>query len=336
MKAPPIVSVLMPVFEAKATLERAIESILAQDFAFELVIVLNNSDSETRQIAESYNTEYDEITLINESIQGIAYALNAGLQKCQSEFIARMDADDVMLPGRLNHQFDFLQSNPAIAVVGSKAVYKSTSNETLGYQFHVDGINEIVSEQDILDYRFIESPLAHPSVMFRKSVILEYGGYSTKKIPEDYELWLRLLSKSIRIAKTDFPAVIWNDHTERASRILPHYSVEAFNEVKMHYLKQYILSAVNIGNTKLILLGAGKKAKRNLTILESDGIQFWGISDLKHREIEGKVFIPFQDLSYQKDLFLVSMVSNRGAWKEIDQALKGKGFQRGKNYVLAT
>lgn len=336
MELHPKVSVLMPVFEASASLGRAIESILAQGFDLELVIVLNNSDAKTRQIAKSYHSEYDEITLVNESIQGVANALNTGLMECRCEFVARMDADDVMLPGRLNHQFAFLQSNPAIAVVGSKAVYKSTSKETLGYQFHVDEINEIVSEQDILDYRFIESPLAHPSVMFRKSVILEYGGYSTEQIPEDYELWLRLLSENIRIAKTDFPAVLWNDHSERASRVLSHYSEEAFNKVKMYYLKQYILSAVVAGNTRLILLGAGKKARRNLKLLEQNGIQCWGISDLKHREIEGKVFIPFQDLSYQKDFFLVSMVSNRGAWKEIDQALKGKGFQRGKNYVLAT
>ena len=336
MELDDLVSVLIPVYKAVYTLERAVLSVLKQDYHFiELVVVLNNCDEETLKVVEKLKLRYPEIKWVSEGNQGIAFALNKGILHCSGELIARLDADDEMLPGRISHQVKYFSNKPWLGVLGGKAVYDGDMSSYEGYFEYVKEINSIITEEDILDYRFIESPIAHPTAMIRKTVFEEFGNYNSGEVPEDYELWLRLISKGVRIHKTDFECVLWKDHASRASRNFSQYSEEAFDEVRLKYLAEHI-KTLNLENRQLIAIGGGKKAKRKIHKLEELGLRFSGITDFVERKIDGKFFVSWEDLKYNPGMFLISLVSSRKAWKEIDQILVLKGFKRNQDYLLTS
>src|ERR1019366_340716 len=115
----PKVTVLMPVYNAMPFLPMAIESILAQSLlAFELLIVDDGSTDGTCAYVESLH-DY-RIRVLRRTHEGLGATLNAGLELCNSEYIARMDGDDVMHPHRLEAQLEYLVSNPNVCMVGSQ------------------------------------------------------------------------------------------------------------------------------------------------------------------------------------------------------------------------
>jgi len=146
---------------------------------------------------------------------GVASALNTGLEHCKSELVARMDADDITTPRRLISQLRFMRGNPSINVVGASAVIFSIKDDRNENDYPIlpyhsvaasDGQCHIVrTSLSVLDPGFMSwtmlftCTIAHPSVMFRKSVIEEIRGYDESiKYAEDYDLWLRLLGKDCR------------------------------------------------------------------------------------------------------------------------------------------
>jgi glycosyltransferase involved in cell wall biosynthesis len=119
-KQEPLISVVMPVYNAAQYLREAIDSILNQTFRdFEFIIINDGSTDRSLEIIQSYND--DRIRLINQKNTGLAKALNNGIAIAKSDFIARMDADDISIPERLTSQFSFLESNVDVVAVGSNA-----------------------------------------------------------------------------------------------------------------------------------------------------------------------------------------------------------------------
>lgn len=331
-----LVSVLIPVYHAASTLERAVLSVISQDYPhIEIIIVLNNCDSETLEVVNRCGLNFPEIVFIREDQQGVAHALNKGILQCKGEFMARLDADDEMLPGRINHQIDYFSDKPWLGVLGGKAVYNGDRNSNEGYFQYVEEMNSIIKEKDILDFRFVESPLSHPTIMIRKSVFENFGNYSTDDVPEDYELWLRLLSKGVRINKTDFESVLWNDHPSRASRNRSQYYEEAFDKVRLRYLSEYV-KTLDLAERRLVAIGGGRKAKLKIQKLEELGVKFSGCTDFVERKIGGKFFIQWTEVEYNPSLYFISLVSSRKAWREIDKTLTGKGYIRNRDYLLAS
>ena len=100
--------------------------------------------------------------------------------------------------------------------------------------------NGLLTHEEIALARFVESPLAHPSVMFRRSLVERWGGYAEGAFPEDYELWLRWLDAGVRMEKLADPLLIWNDSPTRLSRRDPRYAAEAFYRVKARYLARWL------------------------------------------------------------------------------------------------
>jgi glycosyltransferase involved in cell wall biosynthesis len=186
----------MSVYNAEKYLEKAIESILTQSlYDFEFIIINDKSNDSSSDIISKFADQDQRIKYIeNENNRGLTYSLNKALELAQGEYIARMDADDISTPYRLEKQFDYLQKNKEISLIGTSA-----------YNINEDG--EVIAERNVpLEYEEIKksinliNPIIHPSVMFRKKDILDIGGYNEEfKKVQDYELWFRIIANGLKV-----------------------------------------------------------------------------------------------------------------------------------------
>ena len=182
----PLVTVLMPVYNAERHLREAIESILGQTLKdFEFLIIDDGSSDASTDIVRSYDDPRIRFVL-NEKNLGITATLNKGIQLASSELIARMDADDISRPDRLLKQYHFFQQHPDCVLLSS-AVRHIYSNNKRPRDVHFK--NETVYYELIFNTR-----IYHPTVMYRRSVLLREGGYQTR-YAEDFNLWWRLSRK---------------------------------------------------------------------------------------------------------------------------------------------
>ncbi len=325
----PLVSVIIPFFNAPF-LKEAIESILSQSFTdFELLLVDNASTDQSVQVGKSY-ASHPKVWLLEESRQGVVFAMNTGIQAARGQYIARMDADDISLPDRLKWQVDKLQSDSSLGVVSGLVEYVGEeSNE--GFIHYVDWLNSIQTNADIYLNQFVEFPMANPSKMFRKSVFDEYGMYREGDFPEDYEFFLRLQSHGVRMEKVTQPVLKWRDSSTRLTRTDPRYSQDAFFRIKAKYLTCW-LQKKNPHHPNIFIWGAGRLSRRRSDYLLSEGINVLSYIDLK----KSKKTIHFSELPDPGSCFVVSYVANRGAREEIRSFLNERGFKEGIDYILAS
>lgn len=294
----------------------------------------NNATDGSVEIAETWKVRDPRIMMVGETRQGIAYALNTGLQYAKAPLVARMDADDIALPVRLARQFEFLTQNPSIGVVATQCEFQSTLVPSRGYELFVDWQNQIISPEEHFIHRFIESPVAHPSVMFRRECVEKYGGYDTGNLPEDYELWLRWMAQGVQFAKIPEKLLIWQDHSKRLSRNHSNYLQAAFFQVKCQYLARWIKD--NVGNRRKILIcGTSKTCRWRADLLESEGIKIYGFTDVHYRRLQNSIFVPAQQIQKEANYFIINFISKRGVGKAIREFLIGRGMMEGSDFLLA-
>jgi len=184
----PKVTVLMPVYNGDQYLKEAIDSILGQTFKdFEFLIINDGSTDKSIEIIESYNDK--RIKLIhNEKNMGLIYTLNKGLELAKGKYIARMDADDISLPPRLQKQVDFMDKNKDVGVCG-------TWIKTFGDNI-ISRKNKVPSDNEEIGIALLfNCVIMHPTVIMRKSLLDKYNlRYDEKhKDAEDYGLWVRCI-----------------------------------------------------------------------------------------------------------------------------------------------
>jgi glycosyltransferase involved in cell wall biosynthesis len=179
------VTVLMSVFNGEKFLHQAIESILSQSFTnFEFLIIDDGSTDRSQEIILSYND--DRIRLIcNRQNIGLTKSLNRGLAESQGEYIARMDADDISLPKRLERLVGYLDSHPDVSIVGTGAEKINGNSEIIGLQCPQ-------AEPEFID--FLDSnQVIHGSILARKKVLKAIGGYPVQfRLCQDYALFLKI------------------------------------------------------------------------------------------------------------------------------------------------
>lgn len=188
----PLVSVIMPAYNASHFIEEAIKSILNQSFSrFELIVIDDCSSDDTYKIAKSYATNDKRIRIFkNKRNLRIAGTLNRGIELSKAKFIARMDADDISFPKRLELQYNVLSKNRNIAIVGANMEIINERGVNVSRREYPS------SSIKLKKVMFRYSPFAHPVVMYRKDSVLSFGGYDENKIPcEDIDLWFKLGSK---------------------------------------------------------------------------------------------------------------------------------------------
>jgi glycosyltransferase involved in cell wall biosynthesis len=191
----PKVTVLMPVYNGERYLREALESILRQTFSdFEFLIIDDGSRDGTSTILRSYHDERIRVVENGRNL-GLIATLNKGLQMARGEYVARMDADDISLPQRLERQLDYMERHREVCVVSSYyyhidekyRVFETCRPEPkdflISFKMHVEGYN----------------PICHPAAMFRTKPVRDAGGYSPEyPHAEDGALWFRLDSLGMK------------------------------------------------------------------------------------------------------------------------------------------
>lgn len=336
---PPLVSVVLPVFDPGPALTTAIESIRAQSLAcWELVIVDDGSGPASTAQLQALAKAEPRVRLLSRPHEGIVTALNAGLAAAQGRFIARMDADDVAHPERLAAQVAFLEAHPDIGVVGSLVAFGGDQRKAAGYALHVAWLNELLSPDQIALNRFVESPFAHPSVMFRRELVERLGGYRAGDFPEDYELWLRWLEAGVKMAKVDRVLLTWNDPPGRLSRHDPRYATEAFYRCKAPYLARWLARHVDPGRPVWVW-GAGRPTRKRAEWLVAQGVRIGAYLDIDPRKIgrrlAGRPVLSPDQLPAPSEVFVLGYVASRGARQLIRAQLQRRGFVEGRDFLMA-
>jgi glycosyltransferase involved in cell wall biosynthesis len=183
----------------------AVRSILEQTYRdLELIVVDDGSADDTPRILSEWAMQDDRIRFYrNERSMGLAHCLNRCTSEAKGEYLARMDADDVSLPSRLEKQVQYLDAHPEVDILGTAA-------------FRVDNDGKIVGKMGIdTDHRqmasriYLRNPFVHPTVMTRKSVFERLGGYDESLLRgQDYDLWLRA-SSVCRFANLPEPLLLY-------------------------------------------------------------------------------------------------------------------------------
>lgn len=202
----------MCVHNGERFLAEAIDSILRQTMSdFEFVIVDDGSTDGTGEILRQYEATDERVRVVTRPHEGVAAALNFGSGLARGKYMARMDADDVAFPKRLEVQVAFLERCPEVAVVGGALEVVDDQGRTT----HVK-VNPQV-DAEIKERLLHEDCIAHPSVMLRTDVLRAAGGYRTTFAhAEDYDLWLRL-AETCRFANLPDVLVRYRVHPESVS-----------------------------------------------------------------------------------------------------------------------
>jgi glycosyltransferase involved in cell wall biosynthesis len=203
------ISVIMPVFNSEKYLRESIESILNQTFTkFELIIVNDGSTDNSVKIIDSYLSDKRVIFINRVENKKLVYTLNEGLKYARGKLIARMDADDISFPDRFEKQFQFLQKNPNIMVVGSSYI---SFNENNVQKLNFHPINPIE-----IAYRFISNTyFCHPSVMFRHELVEIFGNYENVEA-EDFRFFSKIVAQH-PCSNLDAPIIYYREHDSNRS-----------------------------------------------------------------------------------------------------------------------
>ncbi len=334
MSKNPEISLILPFYNAEDTLEAAIKSILNQSLNdFEILLIDNNSTDNSTNIAQKLALTDLRIQLLFETKQGVANAMNCGLKKARGKFLARMDADDIAHPNRLEKQVAYLKKNTEIGFVGSEVEYVPHNKNTAGFSRFVDWANSFHTPEEIELNRFIEIPIVNPTILFRRELFEKYGGCFDGDFPEDYEMQLRYLNAGVKMAKLPEQLLEWHDYSSRLTRCDERYSTEAFFRVKAKYFNSW--SVINNPfHPNIWVWGAGRKTRQRAKFLENMGLVIKGYIDIKKSKTTTKPTLHFTEIPNRGQLFIVQMVTKPGARKLIKDFLLKADYLEGEDFIL--
>ena len=201
----PVISVIMPAYNAEKYIGESIESVLSQQYAhWELLIINDGSSDNTQQIIDKYILQDNRIRTFYQENSKQGKARNLGIQNARGEYIAFLDSDDIMFPDRLSYQFQTLVNSNFDMLFNN--AYK------FSYDYRADNLKDFLVKDEIFKgkaalNRFLEmNPVPMLTVLVRKQALEEVGCFSINPLfenAEDYHLWLKLLQAGKNIFSTD-------------------------------------------------------------------------------------------------------------------------------------
>jgi glycosyltransferase involved in cell wall biosynthesis len=325
-------SILLPFRDAKATLLDAVASIRNQTFTAWELLLLNDGSLEELPVKVMEQIAADKrIRLLNLPRSGIVAALHAGMEASAGEWIARMDADDLCHPQRLEKQVTALEDHPEWDLVSCRVGFGGDREKQCGYAAHVDWLNGLLTQEDMYLNRFVDAPVAHPSVLFRRAAFNRFGGYRVGPFPEDFELWLRWFGGGAVFGKVNQELLIWNDPPDRLSRTDPRYAQEAFYRVKCDYLTRALPE-----NRAIWLWGAGRPTRKRFALLDRHR-PFSGYVDVDPkktgRSLHGRPVVQPEEIP--ENAFVLLGVASPGAREASTRFMESTGRAIGVDFLPA-
>ncbi len=278
----PIISVILPVYNAEKYIEEAINSILEQTYQnFELIIINDGSTDTSLSVINQYKKN-NKVRIVTQENKGLIFTLNKGIDLAKGQYIARMDADDIAHPERFEKQISLFEANPSLGVC-------SASTENFGAE---TDITIRSADNDNLKVTLLFwPPFAHPAAMIKRSVLLAHNIYYREEFKhcEDFDLWSQLapycqfsnvtevmlkyrvhpeqvtnsfsdvvldahfricqrnlLAQGIKLEKRDFLAFLGKEkHPDGFQRLISIYQqIIKVNHIEKHYSKDALMKVV--------------------------------------------------------------------------------------------
>ncbi|MBT8479307.1 MAG: glycosyltransferase [Gemmatimonadetes bacterium] len=344
----PEVSVLLPCRNMRPWLPQCIESLEAQSLRdYEVVAVDDRSIDDTAVLLSQWASRDDRVRVFTRapasgarlpdqaSEDGLLSALDLAVAAARAPLLARMDGDDIADPLRLELQHDLLSTRRDLAGCGTAVELFPPSEVGDGYRRYESWLNGLSDPETLRRDLLVECPVAHPTLMIRRSVLFGLGGYRDRGWPEDYDLILRLHAAGMRIANLSRPLLRWRVRPDRHSLTSDRYSPEAFRRCKVHFLDQAFLPS----GRPLVVWGAGKVGKPLARELLRQGRPVSAFVDLDARkigqEIHGAPVLDpdgFEALLRDCDPYVLAAVGSPGARSEIRQVLDTLGRREIDDY----
>ncbi len=330
----PDLSVLLPVRDAEAVLEAALESLTRQTFpSFEVIAVDDGSTDGSLAILERHAEKDPRFRVISQAALGIVAALEKARREARAPLLARMDADDIAHPERFEAQVEHMGREPRLAACGSHVRYFPEATVRGGARRYEGWLNSFTSSEEIERDLFVECPLAHPSLLLDADAVSRVGGYRSSGWSEDYDLLLRLWEGGLRLGVVPRTLLYWREGPARLSRNHDDYSPAAFRRVKLHFLRRTLLR----GRTGLVVWGAGPTGKSFAREAIRQGVTLLAFVDLDPRkigqDIHGAPVIAPHDLERVRGALCVAAVGRNGVREEIRSTLRAAGWQDGKGFI---
>jgi cellulose synthase/poly-beta-1,6-N-acetylglucosamine synthase-like glycosyltransferase len=320
--------------DAQQSLVECLRSLSVQTLKdHEVIAVDDGSADRTLEIMRAFAFGDSRLRVLSTPPRGIAPALNAALSLARGRFVARMDADDFAHPERLRIQAARLREDPRTEVLGCRVRLRSSPGQVnAGMRRYVSWLNGLLDHESIVRDIYVESPLAHPSVMMRTATLRALGGYREFLGPEDYDLWLRAHCRGLRFGKVPEVLVSWRDSPGRLSRSDPRYGDEPFLLVKLSALEAGLLKA----RSGVVLWGAGPIGKGWSRALRGRGHSVLAFVEVDPRKIgatiHGARVLPVEEALRPGALHL-SAVGQQGARDRIRLEARRLGLIEGADMV---
>jgi cellulose synthase/poly-beta-1,6-N-acetylglucosamine synthase-like glycosyltransferase len=331
----PRVSVLLPARDAAATLAAALESLRRQAWTdWECVVVDDGSRDETRTVAAAIAAADPRVAVVSTPPRGLVAALGTGLARCHGEYVARMDADDLMRRDRLAAQVAALGTAPRLAAVGSHVRLFPRAGMSDGLRAYERWVNSIDSPARVRAEAFVECPVAHPTLLVRRAV-LSAVGYRDRGWPEDYDLVLRLLAAGYEIGVVPRRLLAWRDGPRRLTRTHPAYGLDRITACKASFLADGFLA----GDERYVLWGYGGTGRALARALRHHGKHPSHVVEVHARRlgnvIHGAPVVPPAALAALPRRPLVASVAGEAARGEIRAFLATMRWVETRDFVCA-
>lgn len=231
----PKVSILMPVYNAEKYLIEAVDSILNQTFKdWELIIINDGSTDRSRELL-SQIADNRVIIVDNETNLGLIDTLNKGINLSKGEYIARMDADDISTPERIEKQVQFMDSHPHHIMCGTNALVIDNSGKVIGK------IRNLTDNQFLQINLLFSNPFIHPSMMIRSDILKNNSYDKQYKHIEDYELWCRIALLG-EVANLQDDLLLYRWHDSNISVINAETQIRSKKEINKRQLERFGLT----------------------------------------------------------------------------------------------
>ncbi len=339
----PLISILLPVYNASKFIEECLQSILKQTFRdFETIIVDDGSTDATVRVLLEIIRNDNRFKLIRfQENQGIVAALNCGLEHCSGQWVARMDADDIMHPDRLLKQLTYIKQHTDIDILGAQVqLIREDAAITEGQSNYIDWSNCLIYDSEIKQEIMAESPIIHPTFFLTREFYTKLGGYLDNPWVEDYDFLLRAFNLGAKFGKVAEKLLIKRDHPQRVVRNDIRCKRKAMFAIKAHYFKY---SRYYLSNKKLLVIGTGAAGKMLVTALKNENIKVDGFINNDHsnkkQTLKGLPIYLLNDsnanqfFAAHKNTFFISAVGVPEGKKKVKEILQNNHLKAGKDYL---